>query len=752
MIALLLVLALGDPATFSPADAEPYFMTGPAAAAARSLRLEDLGAAARGFAAHAAIAAAPEAQRAAFLAGYAELKLGQWAAAAERLDRVTASYPLLADYCRFYAARGHLGAGHAVEALARAALVPAGSALDGDARLVRAEALRALGRPAEASREYQGYLDRYPDSWRAGEARYRLGETLAAAGDQEGARAAFRRVYLEAPHEEWGRRAGALMGPATFDASELSRRAMALFEAMRNEESEAAFRRVLEAPGLTDALACVARYHLAQSVWKARDRGRAAPLFDQAAAACKTAANPDLTVKSLYQEGRCWASKDNRDVPAQTRAAALFERVWREYPQHSYADDACLREGEAYQALEEPARVEELWGGLPERFSGGDQRGEALWRLAFRAWRRKDLAAAGKALDRELALLPREDGWWQAGRTLYWLGRVAARRGERPAARRWWERAVREYPLSYYALLALNRLRDDDPAAMRRLVGELAGCGPAPAWSFSPRPLFASPAFRRGVELLRLGLGAEARRELVLAGVPPPARKGVERPPGADDELLWMAAVLYERAGEYAAALSFPRTLLPEFERTAPCGANRARWRLAYPRGYGDLIEQNTRLTGQPAALQLAIIREETGFDPIMESFANAVGLAQITQPVAERFGAGLPHDRAALRDPAINIAIGTRELGYLYRTYGAHPALTAAAYNAGETPVNRWLREAQRTGVPADEMVEAMPFEETRGYTKRVVASYFVYRWLDPPPAGDPVPPFPFTLAARPR
>ena len=59
------------------------------------------------------------------------------------------------------------------------------------------------------------------------------------------------------------------------------------------------------------------------------------------------------------------------------------------------------------------------------------------------------------------------------------------------------------------------------------------------------------------------------------------------------------------------------------------------------------------------------------------------------------------------------------------------------AAYNAGEGAVGRWLRE--RGHLPLDEFLEAIPYEETRGYTKRVLASYFVYSWLYS--RGDPVP-----------
>ncbi|HEY7957878.1 MAG TPA: tetratricopeptide repeat protein, partial [Polyangia bacterium] len=687
LAALVLITSVGAGAAeprFSPAGAEPYFAAGPAADAARALRLEEPAAAARGFSAylkrhpHAA-----DARQARFLQAYAQLKAGQFNDAARGFDALVKSYPLLVDYHRLWAARAHLQAGRAKEALARAKRIPSSSVLDGDARLVRAEAERALARPGEAAAEYQGYLEAYPSSWRASQTRLSLADALDAAGRHDEARAAYRRVYLEAP-ESWGKQAEAHLGKPLlpFSVDELMTRASALFDAMRNAESEAAWKTVLAAPGLPDPAACQARYHLAQSVFKERERWRSAPLFDAAAVACEKAHDEDLTTKSLYQGGRAWGQKGDKDPASTLKAAGLFERVWREHATHSYADDARLREAELYDELKNDAKATELLAGLPQAFPTGDQRGEAMWRLGFRAFRKGDLATAEHWLSSELAALPREDGWWEAGRTLYWLGRIAAQRGDQKTALDEYERAVVQYPLSFYALAALNRMREADPAREAALVERLSTDPGDPAgWRFPPRKLFGTPGFHRGVELARLGLGPEAKRELAAAGIVVPVKRDTVVTDPAQKELLWVAAVLYDRAGEYSISHFIPRWILTDYARAYPTGEARKKWLLSFPRAYADLIEKNTALTGQPAALELAVVREESAFDPLMESFANAIGLTQLTAPPAARFANGLPHDRAALHDPAINVAIGARELGQLWKAYAGNPALTIAGY-----------------------------------------------------------------------
>jgi hypothetical protein len=65
---------------------------------------------------------------------------------------------------------------------------------------------------------------------------------------------------------------------------------------------------------------------------------------------------------------------------------------------------------------------------------------------------------------------------------------------------------------------------------------------------------------------------------------------------------------------------------------------------------------------------------------------------------------------------------------------------LVVSGYNAGEGGVDRWLRE--RGDLDLDEFIETIPFDETRGYTKRVLSSYLTYAWLydqqKPVPAID--------------
>jgi soluble lytic murein transglycosylase len=322
---------------------------------------------------------------------------------------------------------------------------------------------------------------------------------------------------------------------------------------------------------------------------------------------------------------------------------------------------------------------------------------------------------------------------------------VFEKQGKPDDARAFYERAVREYPLSVYALLALGRMHAIDPRAEKALVTELrAGMHDATTWTFPARALYGEAGFLRAVELARMGQGGDARRELAKLGLETSAdkHKSVKTGPN-DDDLLWITAILLDRGGVWSASHSIPRYGVTGYRLAYPEGIGVARWKLSYPRAFPELVKKNARANGVPEALQLAIMREESAFSPRTESFANAIGLTQMLVKTAKRFSNGAPVTRDVLLDPTKNVEIGSRFLGFLWQHFGSTPPLTIAGYNAGEGAVERWLGE--RGDLAMDEFMETIPYDETRNYTKRVLASFFAYSWLY---SDKPVPSLP--LAAR--
>jgi len=243
------------------------------------------------------------------------------------------------------------------------------------------------------------------------------------------------------------------------------------------------------------------------------------------------------------------------------------------------------------------------------------------------------------------------------------------------------------------------------------------------ALRFPRRPEMNTPAFARLLSLLRVGDLERAEIELEAQGF---------LGEGSDADALWLAAALLANGGDLARATTLSRSRLRSFRKVTPIGRGRAFWRLAYPRAFSPLIEETADHAGVPSSLVRAIAREESGFDERAVSWAHAYGLVQVILPTARRFGEplGLTISASTMREADTNLKVGTRFMRFLLDRYDDNPVMIPAAYNAGHNAADRWLRA--RPELPLDEWVEAIPYAETRRYTRRVLQSYGVYRFLD--------------------
>ena len=735
------------PVPFDKRWLEPFFSSGPARVAADFFRAGDFAAAAQHLAdALAAMSKhAPERNQTRFLLALAHMNLNAWLAAGDLFEELWSSYPALGPYHAYYAARCRLRRGDPEGALTWAARVPEHAVPEAETVLVKLDALAATKRWPEVESEAKAFLDRFPSGPRRAEAKFHLAEAMQQLQRPVAEIAeALRRIWAEAPLEAWAARADQNLqalaqsaAPAqkamlvTHSAEEWATRGMGLFDKNQNAQAEAAFTAALAAPGLDAATECVARFHRAQSVWKQRQRTRAAPLFAEAETACQRAQNRDLVARSLYQGARCLAAASEPD-----QAIALYARIEAEFPEHRLADDARLRAAEVLTDGGDDDGAEQRLRDLPDRYPKGDVASEALWRLAFAAWRAGDLPKSLRWLDENLRRFPREEIYYAAGRAHYWRGRIFEKQGVPDEAQRAYARAVREYPLSVYALLALERMRHKFPQTRASLLRELRPAISAEqkqsVWDFRPQPLFAEPGFLRAVELARLGLGSESRRELARLGLVFSDHAQESQSPTsatAREDGYWITAVLLDRGRLWSASHAIPRYTLTAYRWSYPTDARGdARWRLAYPRAFPELVSKNSKANRVPEALQFAIMREESAFVPKAESFANALGLTQMLVRTAQRF-ATWHVTREALLDPSKNLDVGSRFLAFLLDHFGGALPMVIAGYNAGENAVDRWLRE--RGTLELDEFLETIPYDETRNYTKRVLASVFAYSWL---------------------
>jgi soluble lytic murein transglycosylase len=142
---------------------------------------------------------------------------------------------------------------------------------------------------------------------------------------------------------------------------------------------------------------------------------------------------------------------------------------------------------------------------------------------------------------------------------------------------------------------------------------------------------------------------------------------------------------------------------------------------ITLPLRHDDVIRQQAADKGIDADLIAAVIYEESRFRD-QTSHAGARGLMQITPDTADfiaRRSGGVLFEQSDLATPQVNIAYGTWYLRYLIDRYQGNETLAVAAYNAGQTNVDRWVREAG--GPETFDSARHIPFPETRAYVKNV-------------------------------
>jgi len=154
--------------------------------------------------------------------------------------------------------------------------------------------------------------------------------------------------------------------------------------------------------------------------------------------------------------------------------------------------------------------------------------------------------------------------------------------------------------------------------------------------------------------------------------------------------------------------------------------------RLFYPLRYKDLILEQAKKYKLEPALLAAIVYEESKFSPESRSPAGAVGLMQVMPETAAWASREIrrPELAAQLTEPAANLAIGSWYFHYLLDRYH-NRALALAAYNGGQRNLEHWL--ARNAGRKPAEVVERIPFSETRAFVGRAQRSRRIYRWLYP-------------------
>jgi peptidoglycan lytic transglycosylase len=388
-----------------------------------------------------------------------------------------------------------------------------------------------------------------------------------------------------------------------------------------------------------------------------------------------------------------------------TRARATFAWLVRRFPSSRFAPDAMFAIARTFEEQEEPGNARAVYRRLSARYRSSEFAAEARFRWGFIPYMETRYESAARAF---AVMTKRARDGSEHDRFAYWEARAIEKTGEPERAHRIYQSLALSTASNYYPALAAARIGADAPPSLA------AAFVPD---RVSPPNLEGDAAFHleRVLALRAIGLSELAPAELGEL------EKYSRRVP----KLRGFVLTGYEQAGAWSDAIK-AATRMGARGEISPELAERIR----YPRGYWNLVNQVARQNGLDPYLVLALMRQESLFDPEARSVSDARGLMQLLPATAARMAGPRQIDASNLYDPALNVRLGAAYLRQLFQMFHGNVFRAVAAYNGGEHAVERW---AAKFPGDDDQWVENIGYRETREYVKKVIGGLREYRMLYP-------------------
>ena len=424
-----------------------------------------------------------------------------------------------------------------------------------------------------------------------------------------------------------------------------------------------------------------------------------------------TPADPDVDAERLYA-----ISQFERTAKNESAMLSAIEEIARKYPDSKWADEALMAAGNYYWVNLDRNKAAQYYQRVLDTYPNSKNDFNAEWRITWVSY----LNQAPDSDDRFRAFLLKYPVSANTVDALYWLGRNAERSGNPAHARAFYTKAIGRFPQTYFGYAAaaeLAKLGPGDPDT----PDFLDKIPPPPALRpfDEPIPAAAEDRWARAQALRSIAFDASAEQELKFAFYAT----------GSPRFLLGAAQAAFDQ-GHFATGMAYARTIVPSFDSRNFNEIPLPVWKALYPLPYESPVRKESSKNDLDPAVVAGLIRQESTFQADAVSHANAYGLMQLLPKTAKILSKQLrvKYTKNLLYSPDYNIQLGTFYFKGLVQLTGA-PEYALAAYNAGEDRIAAW--KAERTYDEIPELVESIPFTETREYVQIVLRNAQLYRMI---------------------
>ncbi|GAB4226677.1 MAG: transglycosylase SLT domain-containing protein [Stanieria sp.] len=467
---------------------------------------------------------------------------------------------------------------------------------------------------------------------------------------------------------------------------------------------------------------------LADNYWQKWDYGKAGKAYAKAPVTAQNLyragrgyhlGGDKITAQKYYQqiiqqfpdtEDAAWGLRRLATIVDRQQAISYLDRVINKFP--TQAGDALVEKAKILDSLKQNTAAQQTRQLLLTKYTNSEAAAQYRWQIAQQYAQKNDLVAAWQWAQQIAINNPDHN---LAPKASFWIGKWANKLGRSEDAKTAFESVLMRYPQSYYAWRSAVALgwNVGDFDTVRQLQPQITKL------SSNFIPPAGSEVFQ---ELYQLGLKTEAwnqfkadlseRETLSLAeeftyGL-------MELDKGKNLRGINRISELKDKDKSETQAEWKKLQQTPEY------------WQALYPFPFEDKILKWSEARQLNPLLVTALIRQESRFEPEIESSAGALGLMQVMPETGKYVAQQIGLQNYSLTNPENNINLGTFYLDYTHRKYNNNSMLAVASYNAGPNAVTKWV---SKYGLKdPDEFVEQIPYQETKGYVESVFGNYWNY------------------------
>jgi soluble lytic murein transglycosylase len=406
-------------------------------------------------------------------------------------------------------------------------------------------------------------------------------------------------------------------------------------------------------------------------------------------------------------------------------ALATLRQMLKLAPDDARIDDAYWNAALAYELAGNYAQSAAAYTELAKTFPASPFAPFALFNGGVSYYLAQNLKQAQANWNAVLKNYPASQ---HADSAAYWLGKLARQQGDETAAVQFFQRATQP-PRSYYSWRAFDALNQpapppsydvnayalqDNPDTRAELEKWIAAWSGAPASAELPAAVWNDPSFQRGSEYASLARALDAR----------PQFQTVNENFKSNAAALYALALYYKDNNYFSLSID-AATKLAALSGQDETQQPRLLRQLIYPTYYADLIVPYAQRHGFDPALFFGLVRQESTFNPLSYSSAEARGLTQVIPGTGDLIARALDvrdFQQNDLFKPYVSVRFGAYYLGSVLDAFNGNIYYALMGYNGGPGNARKWQKN------DLDVAVESIPFAESHLYVRTVVNQYREY------------------------